>query len=83
MDSYDDNDDETTYIPGVSQNWHETKRLVVILDGEEIISRDILGVRVEGGTQSCPDPTCIGHLIPDEIVCVTALVAPPHEESAP
>jgi hypothetical protein len=73
-----DNDD-STYIPGVSQNWHESKRLVVLLDGDEIIRRDILGVRVEGGTQQCTDPECIGHIIPDEIVCVTALVAPPHE----
>lgn len=74
-----DDDDDLYGVPGVSQNWYDSKQLVVTLDGDEILRRDILGCRIEAGTQQCTDPNCIGHIIPDEIVCVTALVAPPQE----
>jgi hypothetical protein len=74
-------DDDKRGIPGVdNEDWDGPKQLIVTLDGSELIRCDILGFRLEGGTQKCSDENCINHIMPHEIVCVTAVMAPPHEE---
>jgi hypothetical protein len=62
----------------VPLDWSEPNELVVSIGGVEIARGDIVGFRLDGGTERCSNDDCIG-CIEDEVVMLVFKIPPPKE----
>jgi hypothetical protein len=58
--------------------WDAPKELAVSLDGVELARGEIVGFRLDSGTEGCSNEDCIG-CIEDEVVWLAFKLPPPKE----